>query len=57
MQLKLHALHHLVGYRVAIAALRTLVGELCQIVGLKLDAVDLVVAAQLLDLLLTILRR
>ena len=57
MQFELHALDHFVGYRIAITALGALVGELRQIVGLELDAVDLIIAAQLLDLLLTVLGR
>ena len=52
MQLKLHALGHLLGDGVAIEAARTVVRQLGQVVGLELDAVELVVAAQLLDFLL-----
>ncbi len=48
MQLKLDVLPYIVGYRVAIALLGTVVGEFGQIVGLELDAVNLVVATQTL---------
>ena len=57
MQFELHALCHLVGYGVAITLLGTIIGQFCQIVSLELDAVDLVVASQFLDLLLTFFRR
>lgn len=51
MQLKLHSLCHLLGQRVAIQALCSVVGKLGKIVGLKLYAVQLFVAAEALYLL------
>ena len=57
MQLKLHALGHLLGDGVAIEAARTVVRQLGQVVGLELDAVELVVAAEFLDFLLALLTR
>ena len=57
MKFELHAFLHITRYRVAIAALSTLVGKFCQIVGLELNTVDLIIATQFLDLLLSLLRR
>ena len=57
MQLETDAVVNLFRQRVAIALDGSLVGELRQIVGLELDTVDLVVAAQFLDFLLSLLRR
>ena len=57
MQLELHTFLNLSGYRVTIAVLGASIGQFCQIVSLKLDAVDLVVAAQFLYFLLAFLWR
>ena len=57
MQLKIDALLDLFAQRGGVAALGPLIGELAQVVGLKLDAVQVVVSAQLLDLGLGILLR
>ena len=57
MQLKLHTLIDLCRQWVAINASGTLVGEFRQIVGLELDAIDLIVAAEFLDFLLTFFLR
>ena len=48
MKLKLHMLPHIVGDGVAIALLRAVISQFGKIVGLKLDAIDLVVATQAL---------
>ena len=48
VELKLDMLAHILGQRVAVEAAGALVGQLGEIVGLKLDAVDLVVSAQAL---------
>ena len=55
VQLKAYSVVDLFRKRVAVALCRALVGQLGQIVGLKLHTVYLVVAAQLLYLLLGIL--
>ena len=64
VELKLHTIQDLCGetghfgiFGCSIAPDSPLIGELGQIVGLELDAVDLVIATQFLDLLLTFLRR
>ena len=55
MQFKPYAVIHLLVQRTAVETCCTLVGQLMQIVGLKLDAVQLVISAQLLDFLLALL--
>ena len=52
MQLKLDALRHLFGQRVAVESLGSVVGKLCQIVSLELNSVKLVDASELLYLAL-----
>ena len=49
VELKVDMLLHVVGQRVTIEPSRPVVGKLGQIVGLKLDAVDLVVATETVD--------
>ena len=49
MQLKVDMLLDVIGQRIAVAFLRTVIGELGQIVGLEFNAVDLVVAAESVD--------
>ena len=53
MQFKLYTLLHIGRNRVAIALLSAFVGQFRQIVGLELDTIQLVVATQLFDFLLT----
>ena len=55
VQFKPYAVIHLLVQRTAVETRSTLVGQLMQIVGLKLDAVQLVISAQLLDFLLALL--
>ena len=55
VQLKLNAVGHILGYGVAIKSLGSVIGKLRQIVGLKLYAVQLVDATQVLDLLVRLL--
>ena len=57
MEFELHTLQHLSREWVAINASGTLVGELSQIVGLELDAINLIIATKFLDFLLTFFRR
>ena len=56
MKFKAYAVIHFLVQGVSIQACSTLVGQFVQIVSLKLDAVNLVVSAQLLYLLLSFLR-
>ena len=55
MQFEANAVVDLLRQRRAIAFGSALVGEFRQVVGLELDAVDLIVATQFLDLLLALL--
>ena len=57
VELELHTLVHLLGNGVAIEALGALIGQFGQVVGLELDAVHLVDAAQFLYFLLSLLAR
>ena len=51
MQLETQTLDHLVRQRIAITLLGALHGQVSQIVGLELDAIEFIVTAQLFDLL------
>ena len=57
MELELDTLLYLLRQRIAITSGSTFVGEFGQVVGFELDAVELIVATQFLDFLLTFLGR
>ena len=57
MKLKAYAVVHLLGQRVAIPRLGTLIGKMLQIVGLKLDAIHLLIATQMVYPLLRVFLR
>ena len=57
VELEVHMLVHVRRQRISIELPGSLVGKMAQILGLKLDAVYLVVAAQTVDHLLSFLRR
>ena len=57
MQFEADAVVNLLRQRITIASGGTLIGEFCQVVSLKLDTVDLIVATQFLDFLFSLLRR
>ena len=49
MQLKFDVVNHILWYGIAIQFLCSVVSKLAQIIGLKLDAIDLFVASQTVD--------
>ena len=57
VQLKLDALGRFFVQGISVATLRTFVGQFGKVVGFELDAVEFVVAAQLLDFFLALLAR
>ena len=57
MQFELNAFDNIIRNRITVAALRTSIGQLRQIISFELDAIDLIVSTQFLDFLLPLFRR
>ena len=54
MELELNTLNHIIRDRIAITVLGTFIGKFSQVIGFELDAIDLIIATQLLDFFLAI---